>query len=53
MGDSGEPIKPLITESLLPLRYNISELNDSDLEEVKLVEKGEFIKSHKEIKKMQ
>jgi len=51
MGDNGEPIKPLITDPFLPLRYNISELNDRDLKGIKLFEKGKFIKSYKEIKK--
>ena len=50
MGNSGEPINPIITNPLLPTRYNISELNEEDLKEVKLLEKGEFVKSHKEIK---
>ncbi|MHC3128604.1 MAG: restriction endonuclease [Candidatus Bathyarchaeota archaeon] len=51
MGDSGKPINPLVTKPFLPLRYNISELSVRDLKQVKFVEKGEFIKSHKEIKK--
>ena len=49
-GSSGEPIVPTITKSLLPLRYNILELNQENLEGVKIVEKGEFAKNHKEIK---
>lgn len=49
-GDNGEPIKPIITNPLLPQRYNISELDEEDLKKVRLLEKGQFIKSHKEIK---
>lgn len=48
---SGEPIIPtIITKSLLPLRHNISELNQEDLKGVKLIEKGEFVKNFTEIK---
>lgn len=50
MGDSGEPINPIITDPLFSMRYNISELSEKDLKEVKLLEKREFVKSHKEIK---
>lgn len=49
-GDKGEPIKPIITNPLLPQRYNISELDEEDLKRVRLLGKGQFIKSHKEIK---
>jgi len=49
-GDKGEAIKPIITNPLLPQRYNISELDEEDLKRVRLLGKGQFIKSHKEIK---
>lgn len=50
MGDSGEPINPIVTDPLLSKRYNISEMNEEDIKEFKLIEKGEFVKTHKEIK---
>lgn len=50
MGDSGRPVSSILTDPLLPLRYNISEFNEEDLKGFKLLEKGEFVKSHKEIK---
>lgn len=49
-GDGGEPINPIITNPILPMRYNISELNEDNLKEVKLLERGRFVKSYKEIK---
>lgn len=49
-GDKGEPIKPIITNPLLSQRYNISELDEENLKQVKLLGKGQFIKNHKEIK---
>jgi len=49
-GSRGEPIVPSITQSLLPLRYKISELNEENLKGVKIVEKGDFVKNYKEIK---
>lgn len=50
LGDSGEALNPIIANSLLPSRDNISELNEEDIKEVKLLEKREFIKNYKEIK---
>lgn len=50
-GDTGEPITPTITSPLLPLRDSVSELNQDSLKGVKLLEKGEFTKDYKEIKK--
>ncbi len=49
-GSNGEPITPAISTPLLSLRYSISELKQENLEGVKLLEKGEFIKNYKEIK---
>ena len=49
-GGSGEPIIPTISKPLLPLRYNISELNQENLKGIELIEKGDFIKNYKEIK---
>jgi len=49
-GDKGEAIKSIITNPLLSQRYNITELDEEDLKGVKLLGKGQFIKSHKEIK---
>ena len=49
-GNSGNPINPTIIRPLLPLRYNISELKQENLKGVKLTEKGDFVKNHKEIK---
>ncbi len=49
-GDSGYPINPIITKLLLPLRYKTSELNEENIKGVKLLEKGDFVQSYKEIK---
>lgn len=49
-GGDGELINPTITNSLLPLRFEMSELNEENIKGVELIEKGNFIKDFKEIK---
>jgi len=50
-GDSGNLINPIITNPFSPAINSISELTEDDLTGVELQEKGEFVKSHKEIKR--
>ena len=51
-GSSGKPLVMTITQPLLPLRDDISELNQGDLKGIKILEKEEFAKNYKEIKEM-
>lgn len=49
-GDTGDPLHSIISNFLLPLRQNISELDQRSLTDIKIIERGEFTRSHKEIK---